>query len=237
MKTWKLFWGLGFILLAVALVLDAVGILAPIASAVGEISILAALVGLLLLCYALVQLFKGKLGEIFLPLAFIFMLFENNIAFVFGIGDESGNIINNWLLLLCAVMLWIGFSILFSGVRRRKKRKNKGVEFWGDGTYSQNMGSSVRYIDCEDFKYESVENNFGACTIFFENPEKYEGGGVLDIENNLGSMTVNVPEDWRVVVKIDNSLGASSAPKNEGDGPLLTIKGDNNLGNVSVKRI
>ncbi len=233
-NTWKLFWGLGFIFLAVALVLDAVGVLAPISSALGEVSILAIISGLLLLCFAIAQLFKGKIGNIFLPLALIFMLFEGNIAHIFSIGDEDGNIINNWLLLFCAFLLSIGFGILFSGIRRRRSRKNSGVEFDG---HSGNLGSSVKYIDCDGFKYEDVDNNLGSCTVFFENSDKYEGGGVLHIENNLGSVIVSVPEDWNVVVRIDNSLGSVTSPKPSPCGKLLTVNGDNNLGSVVIKAV
>ncbi len=234
-KTWKLFWGLGFILFAIALVLDATGVLTPIKSVVGEMSVFAILAGLLLLCYAIVQLCKGKVGDIFLPLALIFMLFEKNIATLFNIGDEKGNIINNWLLLLCAVMLWIGFSILFSGSKKKKKKKKHGIEF--ESCHSGNMGSTVKYIDCDGFKYEMIENNLGSCTIFFENIDKYEGGGVLELDNNLGSMTVNIPEDWKVVARIDNSLGHVTVPNDSNGGPIITVNGDNNLGNITVKRV
>ncbi len=234
-NTWKLFWGLGFILVAIALVLDAVGVLAPIASAVGDVSILALLAGFLLLCYAVARLCRGKVGEIFLPLAFIFMLFEKNIAFIFGIGDENGNIINNWLLFLCACMLWIGFSIIFSGIKKKNMKKWKGIEI--NGHRSGGMGSSVRYIDCESFNREFVENDLGSCVVFFENTDKYEGGGVLHIDNNLGSLVVNVPEGWNVAVNIDNSLGSVTSPKPCEGGPLLTVKGDNNLGSVVIKRV
>ncbi len=234
-KTWKLFWGLGFISLAIVLVLDAVGVLAPITSIVGEVSVLALICGLFLLCYAMAQLLRGKIGEIFLPLALIFMLFEKNIALVCGIGDANGNIINNWLLLLCAVMLWIGFSILFSGMRRKKKRKK--IEFEVGHRHSGSIGSSVRYIDCEGFKHESVENDLGSCVVFFENTDKYEGDGVLYIDNNLGSLVVNVPADWNVAVSIDNSLGTVTSPKPCSGGRLLTVKGDNNLGSVVIKTV
>ncbi len=234
MKTWKLFWGVGFILLAVAIVLDALGVLAPIASAVGNISILAILAGLLLLCYAITRLCQGKVGEIFIPLALIFMLFESNIAFVIKKGDDSGNIINNWLLLLCAVMLWIGFSILFSGVKRKRR---KAYKLDAERHYSGNLGASVRYIDCDGFKSELVENDLGSCTVFFENAEKYKGDGVIIVDNNLGSVVVNVPEDWNVVVNIDNNLGSVTSPKPVTDGKLLTVKGDNNLGSVTIKTV
>ncbi len=232
-KTWKLFWGLGFILVAVALVLDALGVLAPIASAVGDVSILAIIAGLFLLCYAVVQLCIGKVGEVFVPLALIFMLFETNIAHIFGIGDDSGNIINNWLLLLCAVMLWIGFGILFSGIGRKGKRLfiNRGANRSGS------LGSSVRYIDCDGFKYEEIENDLGTCTVFFENTDKYEGGAVLDIDNDLGSVIINVPENWHVIVKIDNSLGSIQVPKTNATGPSLILTGDNDLGSVVIKTV
>jgi hypothetical protein len=236
-KMWKIFWGLGFILVAVAIVLDALGVFAPFVSAFGEISIWAIIGGALLLCFAISQLILGNIGNFFVPIAVIFMIFEENIAHYFGIGDESGNIINNWLLLLVAVMLGIGFSILFSGIRRRKRRRKSGCEWsYGNGVkIRSSIGSSVRYIDCEGFKYEEIENDLGACTIFFENVDKYESGGVLSVENNLGSTVITVPEEWHVVVRIENNLGGVVTPKDNGNGPVLTITGENNLGSVTVK--
>lgn len=235
MKTWKIFWGVGFILVAVALILDAFGVLAGIMSPFGEVSILALAAGLLLLSYAISQLVRGRIGEIFVPLALIFMLFEKNIAFYMGL--ESDDIINNWLLLGCAVMLWIGFSILFSGFKKKKRRFE--VHYDDNGNHSSgNFGATVKYINCDGFKFESVENNLGSFTVFFENVDKYEGGGVLEIENNLGSMTINVPSSWKVDMEIDNSLGGSSKPSGENaDGPTLKIRGENNLGGVSVKYV
>ncbi len=237
---WKLFWGLGFIIVAVALVLDAFGIFAPLSGIFGEISIFALVGGFLLLCFALSELVKGNAGNFFFALALIFMIFEKNVAHFFNIGDENGNIINNWLLLLVAILLGVGFSILFSGVRRRRRaRRNRhsGCEWsYGDNVKVRgSIGSSVRYIDCEGFKYEAIENDLGACTVFFENVDKYEGGGVLSVENNLGSITVTVPEDWNVVTKIDNSLGSVTSPKPNYDGPTLTVTGENNLGAILIK--
>lgn len=235
MKTWKIFWGVGFVLVAVALILDALGILAPIASAVGDVSILACAAGLLLLSFAVARLVKGKVGDIFIPLALIFMLFEGNIAYV--LGRDNPDIINNWLLLLCAGMLWIGFSILFSGIKKKKSGFKLFYEDKGHHS-SGNLGSTVKYINCDGFKYESVENNLGSYTVFFENVDKYEGGGVLNIENNLGAMTINVPSSWHIIMQVDNSLGGSKRPSEDNaDGPVITIKGDNNLGSVTVKYV
>lgn len=231
-NAWKIFWGLGFVLIAVVLILDALGVLAGIISPLGEVSIIALIGGLLLLACVLERIIKGKICEIFIPLSLIFMIFEKNIAHVLGF--ESNDIINNWLLFGCVCLMQLGFSILFSGIRRGKRRNRGDRVFESSGS----LGSSVKYINCDGFKYEEIENDLGSYTVYFDNVDKYEGGGVLEIDNNLGSMTINVPSGWHIKMDVENSLGGTSIPsENNYDGPILTIKGDNNLGSVSVKYV
>ncbi len=233
MKLGKIFWGLGFILLAVALILNALGVMAPFTSAIGDVSFIAIVAGLIFLSYTVNRIVKGKFGEIFVPLSFIFMLFEKNIAVLCGLEDE--NIINNWLLFGCACLLQLGFDILLPKSRIRVKAKKTG-----HGKYrwrTSSLNSTAKYIDAEFFREEYIENNLGSCVIRFENAEKYAGGGTLHVDNNLGSMVVEVPASWRYIHNIDNSLGSVAATADEGDpnGPLLKIEGDNNLGSLSIK--
>ena len=233
MKTgWRIFWGLGFVMIAVALILNALGVLAEIISPLGDVSIIAIIGGLLLFAFVLERLIRGKIEDIFVPLSLIFMIFEKNVAYM--LGREDSDIINNWLLFGCACLMQLGFSILFSGVGR-KRRKKKGERFLGS---SRGMGASVKYINCDGFKHEEIENDLGSYTVYFENAEKYQGGGVIEIDNNLGSMTINVPSGWHIVMDVDNSLGSTSAPAGDcTDGPTITITGDNSLGSVTVKYV
>ena len=71
MKTSKLFWGIGLILLAVLLLLDAVGVIAPLFAAVGGLSVWQLIGGLLLLCFVVTRLVKRRPVEVFVPLALI----------------------------------------------------------------------------------------------------------------------------------------------------------------------
>ena len=236
MKTEKIFWGLGFILLAVALILNALGVMAPFTSAIGEVSFLAVVAGLILLSYVVERIVKGKFSEIFIPLSLIFMLFEKNVAHLCHLEDE--NIINNWLLFGCACLLQLGFGILLPKSRRRIK----AVKSDGSHQYRWNrssLNSSVKYIDGESFREEYVENDLGSCVIRFESADKYTGGGILHVDNNLGSMVVEVPSSWKFVHNIDNSLGSVVADFDGGnpDGPLLKIEGDNNLGSLAIKYV
>ena len=249
MKTvWKIFWGVGFVLLAVALILDAIGVLASITGPFGEVSAIALILSFFLVCYAVSRIIKLRIEEIFVPLSFVFMLLEKNIANLCGL--QSADIINNWLVFGCAVLLWIGFSILFSGIRRKKKRFYTVFETEtcdddddddddGEGLhFSCNIGHASRYINCKSFKCEEIENNIGSLDVFFENIEAYEGGGVILFENNLGALTIHVPSAWRAELDADNSLGVTLLPTaSNPDGPVLKIKGDNNLGKISIKYV
>ena len=239
MKLNKIFWGLGFIFLAVALLLNALGVIAPFTSAIGDVSFITLLGGLLLLAYVIDRLIKCKFGEIFIPLAFIFMMFEKNIAHLCG--REDPNMINDGLLFGCACLLWLGFNILLpKGRRRRKKARKAGhTSHCKSHWISSSLTSTVKYINAEDFSEEWVENNFGSCVIRFENADKYTGGGVLHVENNLGSMVIEVPSSWKFIHDIDNSLGSVQADVDGGnpDGALLTIKGENNLGSLVIRYV
>ena len=237
MKLERIFWGLGFILLAVVLLLNAFGVMAPFTSAIGEVSFIAILGGILLFSYVIERLIKCKFGEIFIPLALIFILFEKNIAHLCGRADPD--IINNWLLFGCACLLQLGFEILLPKRRRRSKIVEGECDGSKDHWSRSSLTSTVKYINAESFCDEWIESNLGSCVIRFENIDKYTGGGTLHVENNLGSTVVEVPSSWKFVHDIENSLGSVSADIDGGnpDGPILTIRGENNLGSLSIKYV
>ena len=75
MKKTRLFWGLGFLLSAVLIILDAIGIIPTLLGAAGDVSVFSLIIGFLLLVYTVTLLCKGKISVIFLPLFVIFLLF------------------------------------------------------------------------------------------------------------------------------------------------------------------
>ena len=140
------------------------------------------------------------------------------------------------------------------GILRRRilpgKKKGISFEIGGEETDRKEKeaddkcgkigGNTTKYIDCSCFENESVENDMGACAVHFTNTEAYRGGGVLAVDNNLGSMVIHVPARWRLVTDVDNTLGSVAEAKSEGvapDAPLLTIHGENNLGSLQIKRV
>ena len=228
MNTRKIITGIVILLLAIGILLDAFGVLAPLKEKIGDISLFALLVAVGLVLYAFSRLLKGKIADIFVPLALAFMVLEENIAVLLQRADT--NLINNWLLLGCAILMQIGVAMLFSG-------SSFHVVINKDG--KSNFSNSIQYVNGADFIHEEFENSLGSLVIRFENAEQYQGGGVLVVENDLGSCIIEVPSIWRVKADVDNSLGVVRIPEQHAsaEAPLLMIKCENSLGSVTVKYV
>lgn len=234
MKAWKIFTGLGLILAAALLILDNVGVIAPLVSIIGEVSVFEIICGLLIIAMIIERIIHGKFYSIFFLLAFLFMLFEENVAHICHLENE--NIINNGLLFLIALLLTAGFATLFPSKKRFKKRSmTAGI---CNSSVENSLSAATIYVDCTNFTPSRIENNLGSCSVYFEGVESYEGGKTLYVENNLGAMSINVPAGWIVKTDIDTNLGGTSIDCDGPEcGPILYIKGENNLGSLSVEYI
>ena len=222
----NIFWGIIFIFSAILIILDALGTGLGFLDGIPVIKII---IGVLLFSWVITNLIKLKIADIFFPLAFIFMLFESNIAKYMQLENE--NIISNWLLLLSALLLTIGVSAIFpSRSGFRVTVNNSGVS-----SKKKVMGSYTRYIDCTNFVRDEIEVNMSSCEVFFENTENYTDGGVIEVDNNMGSLVLHIPADWHIICDIDNHLGAVQMPSSGNtSGKKLYIRGDNNMGRVRI---
>ncbi len=228
----KIFWGLGFILLAVFLLLNAFGVMTPVLNVIGGVSVLQVILGLFLISFIISRIIRLRFTFILVPLSLLFMVFETNVAFVLGMEDE--NIINNWLLLGCALLVSIGISILTpKSIKFRKKFKD------GKGTTKHNQfGSHAIYIDCAKFAEQMIYNYLGEYTVHFENTEHFTGGALLNVYNKLGSVVIYVPREWNINEHIDNNLGdVSYSGQSDENGPTLILSGSNELGEIQIKFI
>ncbi len=230
MKVWKYVFAPFCIAVAVFGILEAVGVIPPMESLMGEITLLRTACALFCLALFLKQILKGKLPSSLIWLSFLFMSLEPNIAYLCG--APSPNLINNWLLLFYTLLACLGLSLLMP--KRWKLRRSKKFK----ATYQTNhLSGQAIYIDCTDFTHRYIENNMGSMSVRFENTDAYTGGGVLHVENNLGATDILIPMGWTVDAQIQNSLG-SVGKDNElsnGQGPLLTVMGENNLGSISIR--
>lgn len=223
----KIFWGFILITAAVLIVLDALGI-------VPNVPFVKLTLGAVCLSWLLKELFTLKIHGIVFPAAFIFMLFEREIGLYFGKGE---NLISNWLVLLVAVLLSAGLGMIFGGLHKRRPSKHFGHSHFGVPSKVNNNKFAARtiYIDCADFKHESLNNSFGACEVYFQNADLYDGDCVLEIENKFGAIEIYVPSDWEVVCDVKSVFGATEQSGGVASGgKVLTIKGFNRFGAVEI---
>lgn len=181
--------------------------------------------GAALLAWLVWVISDKKYHEVFLPLALMFMVFERNIALLFD--AKTDNLISNWVLIVAALLLQIGFQMLLPGVR---KTDHSDVR--------SSKGKSTFFVDAASLGDYSVVNDLGAASVFIENAEAYRGGGVLNIRNKLGSMQISVPAAWGVTVDVANNMGTVNLPADLAMGePKFLITGTNDFGTVTVSRI
>ena len=92
------------------------------------------------------------------------------------------------------------------------------------------------YFDAADLSHATVSDNVGSVNVFFTNKENYAGNGVVRIEDNLGLVTVHVPDEWNVVTRSHDNLGQISVPMDHHvpDGKVLTLVIEDNLGKTAV---
>ena len=227
----KIFWGLLLLFAAVALVFYGIG---------DEIDLLGLpiykmILGLILVSWIISKvLFSESLRQrfkIFFPLAFLFMLFEPEIADYLRYPDE--NIINNWLLLLAALLANIAITIIIP-----KKHKHHGTQGFGraDGFNKNCFSDSTIYIDASKTTKSYVKNTLGETNVYYQNVDQALPDTVyeLTIENCLGETCVHVPSDWVIKDEMTCALGEINTRKNPQGEVKLIIRGKNNLGETNI---
>lgn len=219
MKRSKLFWGIMFISIGVLLILNLFGITFGLPESIPAWKIL---IGLMLLATSIDSLINRRIYLVFFPLAFLGILFQKELRMIFSI--KSGNFATALTLITISALFTVGFLLVVP-----KKMKLKPSK----------MGSHAHYVDCSVVFNETIENNLGACEVFFTNTDHYNGNGTITIDNNMGAIALNVPKDWYVVSAVQNNMGSVNMPRrNETSGfKRLDIKGENNMGAVNIRLV
>ncbi len=222
------FFAIAIILAAVLLLVDA--ILGAMGVAFFEsISLGKCFLGVILASIMLSGLFHLGAGRFFMSSAFLFMLFEKEIAHYAGM--KSGNILSNWLVFFCAVLLSIGFGILLS--RFRGKRKYRKMIKNGAKVINHRFSNTVRYADstCQEHIFE---NSVGNLDVYFDNVDQYQGNAEVHVVNHMGNTTLYIPSDWHIDCDIANHMGQVVQKEGSPGGKRIHITGANHMGQIEI---
>ena len=220
----RIFAGLALIAVAVLVILGTLGIGFEFP---GGIEVWQWVVGIIVFVVLIESLRHLDLVPAFLMLGFEVMIFEPQLGLIFGF--EEKNWISNWLVLFVSVLIGIGFSMMFRGVKVKLKVKKN------------TLGGVVKYVDCTNMKSETFYNKLGDMEIRFENQCNFEKDACLSVHNTLGDMRVYIPAEWNVKIITVNTLGEVNVDEifdqqSDGDGiPTLTVKAYNKLGEINIR--
>ena len=98
-----------------------------------------------------------------------------------------------------------------------------------------NFGSGTRYINSDDFTYETLDCAFGNATVYFDNATIKGNSATFDIDVSFGNATLYVPSNWRVELDVDNAFGTVTNPRNINEkDKTLYVKGDVSFGRLGI---
>lgn len=237
----KVFWGLMFILGALALIIGKMGFLEGFSfwSIVFSIALIGIFVDGIL---------HRSWGMILFSLAFLIIV---NDKFL---GLEE---ITPWPVLGAALLGTIGLKILFPGKGKvfsslaRAKRWNNG-EWSGemiadrgeqdvlsgeDIWHSNSFGEAVKYLNGNEVRQVHLENSFGSLIVYFDNVVLKEGSANVYVDNSFGSMILYIPADWRVVTKLEVSFGDAKEQGycNAASENTIHLYGDVSFGDLEIR--
>ncbi|HBL83533.1 MAG: hypothetical protein A2Y17_00460 [Clostridiales bacterium GWF2_38_85] len=227
-KNW--FWGLFLLFLAVFIIAIQIGSF----SEIGTMTIIATA---LIFAMIITSLIKLQFFGVFVPLAFLYMIFEKPL----NLPDISG-----WLLILVALMLTAGIDMLFPHHRRRHgvfcRNSSKGEELNGNKVYAKTSFSEAsKYLHSESLKNGEFNVSFGELNVYFDQAQLDPNGAEVYLDCNFGSMNVFIPRDWKVIDKLQANLGSVEHQHNStvlaGDAPCLTLSGNVRFGSIEIKYV
>ena len=237
MKHNNWFWGIFFVLAAIFVITSQVTGF----SVIGFGTIAATVLLAAIFIHSLIKLnFFG----VFIAIALAYMLYQHPLELY---------VISPWLLVLAAVLLSIGFHIIFRRHTRCQydHRQAKRCRQGHDDEYRTiedidgnnprvklSFGSSSKYIHADALKGGQFTCSFGTLSVYFDQSQLDPGGAELYLDCSLGEIKLFFPKEWNVVEKLSANLGNVQndiRPFADSDGmPTVTLTGGVSLGSVEI---
>lgn len=229
MKARNIFWGLAFLAAAVLIIGNQLGL-----GVIGEIKSFTLLATLLLAAVIVSSIAHRNIFGFLIPLAFLYNLYQRPLQLP---------AMNLWQLLLAAVLMGIGFSILF---RNRPPKKwftaAEGPDGDNNPVAKVSFGASAKYLHGDCIRKGQFSVSFGAMEIYFDQAQLSPEGADIYLQCSFGSIELYVPKEWQVIDNIRTTLGnveinQKKFPLPDPDAPRLTLHGNVELGSIEINHI
>ena len=241
MKTRKLLWGVFFIAAAVLVVVNQLGYLAGI-------NLWSMLLTVMLVPVVFSGIYRRNFFNLFFGAAFLLIIYAQPLGITALVP---------WTVLAAALFLSIGFSILIPGKHNFSHHVSRYDRMWREHSHehqeyetvdhiegnevncSVSMGGSCKYLHSDSLERGYLKCSLGYLKVYFDHVSLHPDGASVQVDCSLGSMELFIPRNWNVILNIEMTLGnVDEEPRTQNPGgPTLTIAGDIQLANVSIRYI
>lgn len=221
----KIFWGLFFIIAGIFVIVNQLGYYT-------NINLFSLLCTILVIPILIKSLYKLNFPGIMFSIAFLCIIFRVPLNL------ESVTPIP---VLLAALLGSIGFSIMFSKHHFIKENSEhfdqviNGVDS-DEVNFSVSFGSSIKYINSDDFKIANLKCTCGAMKVYFDNSKIIGDNAIINLDISLSGVELYIPKEWKIINNVDVTLGAVEL-KNMGSSSFektVTLSGKTNLSGVEI---
>ncbi len=246
MKKEKIAWAALFIIAAIVLIAGKLGYL----GALGNIGVFWHICAIFLVVIAIKSLVSRSFTGFFFALAFIGIIYSDPL------GIEK---IVPWTILGAALLLSIGFSMLFSKRRLHKREYAKTMyehvsTNMGDRAHDDDFAakvdhadqsevycdcrfsSQIKYVDSKDFRKASVDCSFGGVKVYLDQAQIQGDSAQIEVNISFGGLELYIPKSWRVESKVIVFVGGIDEKSGvlEPEEKRLILTGNVNFAGIKI---
>lgn len=230
MKSERTFWGFIFIAGAVFLILSKLRLFQGF-------TLFSLILSILLVAVMLKGIVRKRFPEIFFPAAFLCIIYSD----ILGISR-----LTPWPILAAALLASIGCSLLFNKnnycqetdtSRHSNSFPTDTEQIEGEHImFRTSFGSSIKYINSDNFEYATIRCSFGSMRVYFDNALIQKGNATINLDVSFGGVELFIPKTWTVINTADFTFGSMDEKNhNQSSGvPTLTLTGDANFAGVTI---
>ena len=200
MKKERLFWGIFFIIGAVLLVISRLGILNT------RISIWMLLLSVIFAATLIKSAIHRSIPGVLFSLAFLCIIYAEPLGIT---------ALTPWTVLGAALLGSIGAALLYRPERSWHQHSTHFDDSFsevetieGDAMRMESsFGSSIKYINSEDFRGAGIHCSFGAMKVYFDHAQVPQGQAAVKLDVSFGGVELYIPRSWQVVNQLSAAFG------------------------------
>ena len=231
MKKRNIFWGLLLIIASILIIVNKLGYFT-------EISVFTIIVTVILLGIMIKSVIYISFPGILFPAALICIMYA-----------EQWNITNltPWPVLATALLGSIGLSMIFKSHGHWDNHwchKFEGEEFSevineADGNVincAVSFGSSMKYINTDNFERANIKCSFGAMKVYFDNAIISSGNAEIYVDVSFSGVELYIPKTWNIVFEANSTFGGIDEKnrRTESSSPTVKLKGNVSFAGVEI---